>query len=109
MKRGVGGRERLRIESKRVTDAKQGNGSIREKKTLKKKTAGCPPGHVNAEKGQRDRGSHSGCTYPINISLLLRKAEVGQTLVLDFPQKIVLEEGLDPRVLVRLAVRVLLP
>jgi hypothetical protein len=33
---------------------------------------------------------------------------MGQTLVLDSPQKIVLEEGLDPCVLERLAVRVLL-
>ena len=32
-----------------------------------------------------------------------------QTLVLDFLQQIVLEEGLDPRVLERLVVRVLIP
>ena len=34
---------------------------------------------------------------------------MGRTLVLDLPQQIVLEERLDPRVLVRLAFRILLP
>ena len=51
----------------------------------------------------------NGCTHPINIRLLLRKAEVGHALVLDFPQQIVLEKRLDSRVLERLALRVFLP
>lgn len=65
--------------------------------------------HVNAEKGRGDRKSHNEDTHPINVSLLLGEAEMGQTLVLDLPQEIVLEERLDPCVLVRLVVGILLP
>ena len=47
--------------------------------------------------------------YPINICLLLSKAEMSQTLVLDFLQQLILKQRFDSRVLVRLVVRVLLP
>lgn len=56
-----------------------------------------------------NRKSHNECTYPIDIRLLLRKAEMGHALVLDFPQQTVLEEGLDPCVLERLVGHVLVP
>jgi len=107
--------QRFSVESAGITNAKQGDGSTREKKTTTGESdrAGIRRTrtlkHVNPKKGRRDHKSQNRWTYPINISLLLCKAEMGQTLVLDFPQEIVLEERLDPCVLVRLAVRILLP
>ena len=64
---------------------------------------------VRKTRRTRRRRDRDGRTHPVNVSLLLGEAEVGQTLVLDFPQEIVLEERLDPCILVRLAVRILLP
>ena len=64
---------------------------------------------VRKTRRTRRRRDRDGRTHPVNVSLLLGEAEVGQTLVLDFPQEIVLEERLDPRVLVRFAVRILPP
>lgn len=58
--------------------------------------------HVKAKKGWGwNRKSHNGCTYPIDIRLLLRKAEMRQTLVLDFLQQVVSKKCLDLRVLER--------
>ena len=56
---------------------------------------------------KRKRKRKSGGAHPINICLLLRKAQMSQTLLLHFLQQIVSEEGLDGRVLERLVVRVL--
>lgn len=70
-----------------------------------------PQTRKTAQKGGGivNRTGNGATAYPIYICLLLRKAEVGQTLVLHLPQQIVLEERLDRCVLVWLVPRVFLP
>jgi hypothetical protein len=75
-----------------------------------RRPGGCPHTRKHQKRGGIvNRTGNGRIAYPINVRLLFRKAEMGQTLVLDLPQQIVLEERLDLGVLVRLAGRVLLP